>query len=72
MEVFRIFWRDCIHVLNFPFSEYSVPSPNTYVLPDTFRDAPRHSMTYRAFETEGENIDCCKVMAICIIDERSD
>ncbi|XP_028407902.1 uncharacterized protein LOC114530532 [Dendronephthya gigantea] len=33
-------------------SKYSVPSPNTYVLPDTFQDAPRHSMTYRAFETE--------------------
>lgn len=33
-------------------SQYSVPSPNTYVLPDAFQDAPLHSMTYRTFETE--------------------
>ena len=40
------------------FPEYSVPSPNTYVLPDAFKDAPQHSMTYRAFETEGTNKLC--------------
>lgn len=32
--------------------KYSVPSPNTYCLPHTFRDAPKYSMTYRAFEKE--------------------
>ena len=36
-------------------SEYSVPGPNIYTLPDTFQDAPKYSMTYRAFEVNEGN-----------------